>query len=93
MDKYEICDVVYCIKEYNGFKLYSNYVINACGDLTMIPYSGKVGYGFLVENDPYINGHISDYFTVAEMDKYFMLGADYYKMRERTNKIEKLLKK
>jgi hypothetical protein len=59
----------------------------------MISYSDKVGYGFLVGNDPYMEKYISGYFTLAEMEEYFMLGDDYYKMKERDIKLKKLLKK
>ena len=103
------CMSVMCIKEYKTLKVGSSYNIKGRGDLQFNvdpEVDGKTGYGLCVEDDqiaygknnwwklPYIERIKWYYFTIDEMDEYFITDDEAYKLHqqreERANKLNEL---
>lgn len=103
------CMSVQCIKEYKTLKVGSHYNIKGRGNLQFNadPEAlGKTGYGLCVEDDqiaygknnwwklPYIERIKWYYFTIGEMEEYFITDDEAYKLHqqreERDNKLNEL---
>ena len=101
-DRFEMGDQVVCIKEYETLKLTSHYKIKGCGDLLWNGATEKEGYGFCIEDDsfvydkpnwwnlPYEEKIKYYYFTLEEMDEYFITQTEDYKVYLRDNKLKEL---
>lgn len=102
IDRFEMGDQVVCIKQFDTLKLNSHYSIKGCGDLSWNMATDKKGYGFCVEDDkiaydkpnwwnlPYEEKVKNYYFTLEEMDEYFITQTEDYKSSLRDNKLKEL---
>ena len=86
MDRFEIGNVE-CIKDYGLLKSGSHYRITGSGDLSMIRDSNKTGYGYCVE---YIDVKNIYYFTLNEMNEYFITEEESYKIYLRNVKLKSI---
>lgn len=101
-DRFEMGDQVVCIKQFDTLKPGSHYTIKGCGDLSWNMTTDKKGYGFRIEDDkfaydipnwwklPYEERIKFHYFTLEEMNKYFITHAEDYKVYLRDNKLKEL---
>ena len=99
-DRFEMGDQVVCIKQFDTLKPGSHYAIKGCGDLTWNAATDKKGYGFCVEDDSFAYGKKDwwtydqrikfHYFTLDEMNEYFMTQSEDYKSYVRDNKLKEL---
>ncbi len=100
-DKFEIFTNIVCIKEYETLKFGNHYRIVGGGDLSFNcdpNVKDKKGYGFCVQDD---NINLENwkkspepiwyYFTLNEMDKYFITEEEGYKNYERNLKINQII--
>ena len=91
------CMSVQCIKEYKTLKVGSHYNIKGRGDLQFNAdpeVDGKTGYGLCIEDDrfasykkswwklPYSERTKWYYFTIDEMEEYFITDDDAYKLHQ-----------
>ena len=91
------CMSVQCIKEYKTLKVGSHYSIKGRGDLRFNAdpeADGKTGYGLCIEdgrfasdkkdwwNLPYSERTKWYYFTIDEMDEYFITDDEAYKLHQ-----------
>ena len=102
VDRFEMGDQVVCIKQFDTLKLNSHYKIKGCGDLSWNMATDKKGYGFCVEDDkiaydkpnwwhlPHEEKVKWYYFTLEEMDEYFITQTEDYKSSLRDNKLKEL---
>ena len=102
IDRFEMGDSVVCIKQYETLKPKSHYKIKGCGDLMWNGATEKEGYGFCIEDDsfvydkpnwwnlPYEEKIKCYYFTLEEMDEYFITHTEDYKSSLRDNKLKEL---
>jgi hypothetical protein len=103
------CMSVVCIKEYKTLKVGSHYDIKGRGNLEFNAdpeAQGKTGYGLCVEDDligygmekwwklPYEKRIKWYYFTIDEMDEYFITDEEGYKLHlqkeQRDDKLNEL---
>jgi hypothetical protein len=86
---FEIGDSIYCYNEIPPMKYGYHYKINGFGDLTWNNATDKEGFGYAVGLDgDYQN---LTYFTEEEMYKHFILDYHLLKIKQRDQKINKLL--
>jgi hypothetical protein len=102
VDRFEMGDLVVCIKKYETLKPKGYYSIKGCGDLTWNAATDKKGYGFCIEDSCFAYDkpnwwHLPHeekvkwyYFTLEEMDDYFITQAEDYKSYVRDNKLKEL---
>lgn len=102
VDRFEMGDQVVCIKQFDTLRPGSHYTIKGCGDLSWNMATDKKGYGFCVEDDKFAYdipnwwklpnlGKIKfHYFTLEEMNEYFITQAEDYKAYLRDNKLNEL---
>ena len=91
------CMSVQCIKEYKTLKVGSHYNIKGRGDLQFNAdpeVDGKTGYGLCIEDDrfasdkknwwnlPYSERTKWYYFTIDEMEEYFITDDEAYKLHQ-----------
>jgi len=101
-DRFEMGDQVVCIKQFDTLRPGSHYTIKGCGDLSWNIATDKKGYGFCVEDDkfaydipnwwilPNLEKIKFHYFTLEEMNEYFITQAEDYKVYLRDNKLKEL---
>lgn len=101
-DRFEMGDLVVCIKQYETLKLNSLYYIKGCGDLSWNAATDKKGFGFCVEDDkiaydkanwwnlPYSERIKWYYFTSDEMNEHFITQSEDYTSYARDNKLKEL---
>ena len=101
-DRFEMGDQVVCVKQYETLKPNSHYSIKGCGDLTWNAGTEKEGYGFCIEDDSFSHDKPNwwnlpheekvkwYYFTLEEMDEYFITQSEDYKSYVRDNKLKEL---
>jgi hypothetical protein len=77
--KFEMGDMVVCIKDYEKLKVGGHYKINGCGDLTWNAATDLDGYGFCIQYEeisnwklPYKDRVTHYYFTEDSMCEYFI---------------------
>jgi hypothetical protein len=104
-DRWEYKTKVVCIKEYKTLKLKRHYDIKGRGNLqfNVDPnVGGRTGHGFCIEdtNIPMMNRTmwgspkpIWYYFTLKEMDEYFITELDNEQIELRDRKINQILDK
>ena len=102
-DRFEMEDQVVCIKQFDTLKPGSHYTIKGCGDLSWNMATDKKGYGFCVEDDSFVYGKKDwwklsykerikwYYFTLEEMNEYFITQSEDYKSYVRDNKLNSIL--
>jgi hypothetical protein len=102
VDRFEMGDQVVCIKQFDTLRPGSHYTIKGCGDLSWNMATDKKGYGFCVEDDkfaydipnwwklPNLEKIKFHYFTLEEMNEYFITQAEDYKAYLRDNKLNEL---
>ena len=101
-DRFEMGDQVVCIKQYETLKPKSHYTIKGCGDLDWNMATDKKGYGFCIE-DGFYGSDRKDwwllptserikwyYFTLEEMNEYFITQSEDYKSYLRDQKLKEL---
>lgn len=101
-DRFEMGDQVVCIKQYETLKPKSHYKIKGCGDLTWNAATDKEGYGFCIEDEffgsdkkdwwkkPYSERVKWYYFTLEEMNEYFITQEEDYVVYTRDIKLKEL---
>ena len=102
VDRFEMGDQVVCIKQFDTLRPGIHYTIKGCGDLSWNMATDKKGYGFCVEDDkfaydipnwwslPHEEKVKWYYFTLEEMNEYFITQAEDYKVYLRDNKLKEL---
>jgi hypothetical protein len=77
--KFEMGDMVVCIKDYEKLKVGGHYKINGCGNLTCNAATDLDGYGFCIQYEeisnwklPYKDRVAYYYFTEDSMCEYFI---------------------
>jgi hypothetical protein len=102
VDRFEMGDQVVCIKQFDTLRPGSHYAIKGCGDLEWNMATDKKGYGFCIQDDsfaydipnwwnlPYDQRIKFHYFTLDEMNEYFMTQSEDYKSYVRDNKLKEL---
>lgn len=105
-ERFEIGTDIVCIKVVDDLTINSNYKINGSGDLSWNHGTDKTGYGFCVVDEsyaykqgikdwwklPYAKKIKNYYFTLEEMDEYFITSYEDYTIHIRDKKLEDLLK-
>ena len=90
-DRFDIGIDIVCIKPYETLVPGESYHIGGCGDLTYAHLSPKKsGYGFSIRDDKSKN-HPVYYFTITEIDNYFMTSGEYYPIFIRDQKLKNIL--
>lgn len=102
IDIFEMGGQVVCIKQFDTLRPGSHYSIKGCGDLSWNMATDKKGYGLCVEDDkfaydkpnwwklPYEERIKLHYFTLEEMNEYFITQSEDYKSYVRDNKLKEL---
>jgi len=104
--KWDDSSKVFCIKEYKTLKVGCGYSIKGRGDLgfNADPEVGdRKGYGLCIEDDMFASGKTRYwtlpygerikwyYFTIKEMDEYFITDDENYKIYLRDQKINSII--
>lgn len=104
--KWDDSSKVFCIKEYKTLKVGNGYSIKGRGDLAFNAdpeVGGRKGYGLCIEDDmfasdkprywslPYNERVKWYYFTIEEMDEYFITDDENYKIYLRDQKINSII--
>jgi hypothetical protein len=104
--KWDDSSKVFCIKEYKTLKVGNGYSIKGRGDLAFNAdpeVGGRKGYGLCIEDNmvaihrdrywtlPYNERVKWYYFTIEEMDEYFITDDENYKIYLRDQKINSII--
>jgi len=94
--KFDLGMDVVCIKPHLVFKYGHTYHINGFGDMRMVSGEYAIGYGIDISEYDYKTkktNYETYYFSLSEMEEYFITSEEDFKKMVRDRKIDEILGK